>query len=107
MSEKRIYSRVAFEADIVIIANDGQECAGRMLNISTGGAFIEIDPVPVFGTRLKLLVDLPNIPDRCEISCIVRWVKPGIGAGLQFEHLRPIEVWSLNKYMRAARIDAT
>jgi hypothetical protein len=41
-----------------------------------------------------------GIPEDCRIPCVVRWVKPGEGVGLQFEQLRAIEVWALGRLLR-------
>lgn len=72
---------------------------GSTINISRGGVFVRTEPLPTFGDRLVLLVELPGIPERCSIPCVVRWVKPGEGVGLQFETLRAIEVWALNRLL--------
>ena len=73
---------------------------GRSVNISAGGAFVATDPLIPIGTRLELALHLPGVPDLSRIPCIVRWSKWGKGIGLQFERLRPIEVWALNKLVR-------
>jgi Tfp pilus assembly protein PilZ len=101
MKEKRVHSRLNYAADVGLEIRDEQRQAGQLLNISTGGAFVETEPPPEFGEKITLIVDLPGIQDKCKIPCIVRWTKPGGGAGLQFEHLRPIEVWALNKLINS------
>ena len=80
-----------------ITSSDGNKQPGRLTNISAGGTFEKTEPLPEIGEKISLLVQLPGIDEPCEIPCIVRWVKPGDGAGVQFEHLRPIEVWALTK----------
>ncbi len=82
-----------------------QSQPGRSLNISAGGIFIDTAPLPEFGTKLTLHIKLPGIADKCKIPCIVRWRKEGDGAGLQFEGLRPIEVWALNKLVKSLAKD--
>jgi hypothetical protein len=80
--------------------------AGRTADISQGGAFVVVDPVPSVGTRLDLLIGLPGVPDTCRIPSIVRWAQVDRGLGLQFERLRPIEVWAINRILRSAAIPA-
>ncbi|MCP4605210.1 MAG: PilZ domain-containing protein [Proteobacteria bacterium] len=101
MCENRVYSRVAYEANVEIAVGDNEKQSGILQNISRGGALVKTLPPPMFGTRVTLFIDLPGIPDTCKIPCIVRWIKQGHGAGLQFEHLRPIEVWAFNKLLRS------
>ena len=97
MENQRRQPRIPFDAAVEIIASDGNKQPGRLTNISAGGTFVKTEPLPQFGDKITLLVQLPGIDDQCEIPCIVRWVKQGDGAGVQFEHLRPIEVWALTK----------
>jgi hypothetical protein len=100
MKNNRIDDRTPFEKDIEISLEDGKKLTGKMINISSGGTYIKMSPQPEFDTKLKIYVDLPHVPGICEIPCIVRWVKGESGVGLQFEHLRAIEVWALNKIKR-------
>ena len=101
MTEKRIFSRIAFTEEVEITIEGDSSQPGNLVNISRGGCFVQTDPVPGFGSRVTLYINLPGIPERCEIPCIVRWVKENEGSGLQFEHLRPIEVWALNRLLRS------
>ncbi len=99
MTNNRKHARIDFDAPVEIVV-DGASLPGRSINISRGGIFIRTEPVPAFGVRLQLRIHLPGIPETCSIPCVVRWSNPGEGAGLQFEMLRAIEVWSLNKLLR-------
>lgn len=101
MNEARKHTRYSFEADVEIALPDTSRQTGRVRNISTGGTFVDTLPAPVFGSRVTLCLDLPGVPGHCSIPCIVRWVKDDGGTGLQFESLRPIEVWALNKLMHS------
>ncbi len=100
MSDKRQNYRVDFNVEAELELENEPPRPGRLQNISRSGTFIQISPLPPFGQKAMLRVRLPGIPDPCEIPCIVRWTKEDSGAGLQFENLRPIEVWALNKIMR-------
>ncbi|MCP4680267.1 MAG: hypothetical protein GY854_33200 [Deltaproteobacteria bacterium] len=101
MGEKRVSSRLSYEIDVELALDDNEPQSGHIHNISTGGAYITTLPQPPFGSRVKIFIELPGVGDKCEIVCIVRWTKKGRGVGLQFERLRPIEVWSLNKLIKS------
>jgi hypothetical protein len=96
MNQKRQYARLDFDAEIELVVG-GRSQPGRSVNISQGGLFALTDPAPAFGEKIDLLISLPGVREVSRIPCIVRWSKPGDGIGLQFEQLRAIEVWALNK----------
>ena len=102
MNNERRQPRIPFDAAVEISLEDESKQPGRLTNISAGGTFVQTEPLPEFGQKLKLFVRLPGIEEDCEIPCIVRWTKKGAGAGVQFENLRPIEVWALTKMKHAA-----
>ena len=100
MTGQRKHERYSYETEVEVKFDTGDVHTGKMLNFSLGGAFIEMDTLPKFGSKVKLCFDMPGVPDRCEIPCFVRWVKPGEGLGMQFEYTRPIEVWALTKLIK-------
>lgn len=102
MTNQRQHVRLDFDR-AVELTHDGQRLAGRSINISRGGVLVAVEPVPEFGAKVILHIDLPGVPETCDVRCVVRWSKPGGGAGLQFEQLRPIEVWALNKLLGSLR----
>jgi hypothetical protein len=103
MDNKRIQPRIPFDADVEILLETGETQAGKLTNISSGGTYVQTTPPPPYGAKIKLVVTLPGVPDKCEIPSIVRWTKGDEGAGLQFEHLRAIEVWALTKLKHSQR----
>ena len=107
MSTQRKHERCHFELDVELVFDDGAIHPGRLQNFSLGGAFILIDPVPDFGSKVVLHIDLPGVPKRCEIPSFVRWNKDGSGTGIQFEYTRPIEVWALSKLIRKLKEESS
>lgn len=99
MTEQRIHSRLEYTSEVEIVTETNEKHPGRMINLSRGGTMVHMDCALEYGTNVTLSLFLPGIPDRCEIPCIVRWIKAEHGTGLQFRQLRPIEVWALNKLM--------
>ena len=106
MNGKRKHDRYSYEQSVQLVFGDGAIHAGRSLNFSMGGMFVEINPLPEFGSKVILQIDLPGVPETCKIPCIVRWTKEGHGAGIQFETVRPIEVWALSKLIRKLKDEA-
>ena len=102
MPEKRKHARIPFVADTEILLENESPYSGEIQNISLAGAFVKTDKVLKYEEKLTLRFSLPGVTSICEIPCIVRWTKKDEGAGLQFETLRAIEVWALNKIARNA-----
>ena len=106
MSTQRKHLRYDFEQDVELAFQDGANHSGHLVNFSLGGAFVNVDPMPEFGSKVLLRIELPGIPKTCEIPSLVRWNKAGNGTGIQFEYTRPIEVWALSKLIRKLKGDA-
>ena len=100
MNQQRQHTRKHFSSDVEL-HHDGNVTQGRSINISQGGIFVDTDLLPPLGSKLVLKMRIPGAGDDCEIPCIVRWVKEGEGLGLQFEQLRAIEMWALNKLIKS------
>ncbi len=98
--EKRKHERVPYNVSVELQSADGEKFAAKMQNMSRGGAFVEVSSVLDFNSRVSLIINLPRVDDLCEIPCVVRWVKEGSGVGLQFEHLRAIELWAINHLLK-------
>ncbi len=101
MDNHRSHQRFSFETDVEIDIGNEEKIPGVMINISTGGAFVKTEQPLQFGTKVTFTFVLPGVPDKCIIPAIVRWNKQDEGVGLQFESLRPIEVWAINRLKRA------
>jgi hypothetical protein len=107
MTSQRKHERFQYEQDVEMVFEDGGNHPGRLLNFSLGGALVSINPIPDFGSKVVLRIDLPGVPKTCEIPSFVRWNKDGGGTGIQFEYTRPIEVWALSKLIRKLRDDVS
>ena len=102
MKVQRKHERYSYELDVEVIFENDDLHQARLLNFSLGGAFVQIDTLPAFASKVTLLIDLPGVPERCRIPCYVRWIKDKEtqGMGIQFQYTRPIEVWALSKLIR-------
>ena len=100
METKRQYVRVDFRTDVEILV-DGISQPGQTVNISQGGVLVVTSPAPKLGDKVVVKLRLPGAGETSELSCLVRWSKDPEGVGLQFENLRAIEVWALNKLLKS------
>jgi Tfp pilus assembly protein PilZ len=100
MMNKREHARLTYETPITVTA-DGAAETGASINISRGGLCVKTSRSYPFGAKVVLGITLPGVPQTCQIPCIVRWVSPDNAVGLQFENLRAIEAWAMNKLMHS------
>jgi hypothetical protein len=49
------------------------------------------------GSRLHITFSVPTVEQPIDIGATVRWAD-GSGVGIQFDGLRALDVWALNKY---------
>jgi hypothetical protein len=76
------------------------ELATRIVNLSIGGALIAHARTPM-GQRLHLTFRVPTLAEEAiAIGAVVRW-STDHEIGLQFDGLRPKEVWALSKYIES------
>ena len=99
MEQKRQHVRIEYETPVEI-DDGGNRQPGTTINISQGGALITTSPIPEFGARVTLYLELPGVQDTVEIKCTVRW-RSDNEIGVQFDMLRPIEVWAINKLRKS------
>lgn len=81
------------------IGIDGTLIPCVLTNLSQGGAFAQIDKLPL-GMVVTLWFTLDETSDVIETSAVVRWVEPR-GVGLQFGGLRARDAWTLGQFLRA------
>ncbi len=89
----RTVPRIDTRLPVFCSTEQGQK-TGRVLNLSTGGAFIEMDRPFAVGTRVSLEFALPNQLGSLRPSALVTWVnqplkKPAlpVGFGVQFQEM--------------------
>ena len=76
---------------------DGDVREVRIVNLSVGGALI-VHPRMPMGHRLHLTFHVPAVADHAiAIGVVVRWCTDH-EVGVQFDGLRPKDVWALSKY---------
>lgn len=92
----------------VEFTHEGQSYQGQTRNMSVGGMFIETAaPIP-FNGMVGLKFRVPTNKDPIEVEGHVRWVEGSKGAsnglGVQFQGLRAVHVWALNKFFTGKKL---
>ena len=68
-----------------------------MLNLSLGGALVAASRKLRLGLRLQISFSVPTVDQPIDVGATVRWAD-GSGVGIQFDGLRALDVWALNKF---------
>lgn len=71
----------------------------RIVNLSVGGAQLAHARLPM-GARLHVTFSVPTMVDAIVIGAVVRW-SSDVEIGVQFDGLRPKDVWALSKYFES------
>ncbi len=71
----------------------------RIINLSVGGALVRWQRLPL-GARVDITFRVPTLDDDITTGAIVRW-STDTEIGLQFDGLRPRDVWALSKYFES------
>jgi hypothetical protein len=82
--------------DVPVTVKDAETREVRIVNLSVGGALIAHARMPM-GHRLHLRFTVPTVDHTIEIGAIVRW-STDREIGVQFDGLRPKDVWALNQF---------
>ena len=98
MHEKRAYSRIEFCTDATCTTEGGATVVGRTRDLSVGGAYVESQEIPAFGSKVTLNIAVPE-HGALQLQGIVRWTKPD-GFGIQFQLLGAKETYVIAKLTR-------
>jgi hypothetical protein len=71
----------------------------RISNLSVGGAMVKHPRLPM-GNRAHVSFRVPNHETAISIGAVVRWSTDD-SVGIQFDGLRPKDVWALSKYLES------
>lgn len=87
---------VSITARVVV---DGTPRDAHMVNLSLGGALVEVGTKLPMGQRVQIAFRVPTLEDAIDVGATVRWADAK-GVGLQFDGLRARDVWGLNEYFK-------
>jgi PilZ domain-containing protein len=79
---------------------EGAVTACTVMNLSLGGALVAGARKLPMGTKVHISFAIPTVAEPIAIDATVRWAD-NTGVGLQFEGLRALEVWGLNKFFES------
>ncbi len=96
MSERRRYVRKRVDLPGSLQLGDGSEQEVHITDMCPGGAFVELEGTPEFGSKVKLTIKLPS--DDIVVDATVRWAK-GIGVGVQFGLLGARETYAITEHL--------
>ena len=102
MHEKRQHPRIPIQLDVSCESADGSVVTGSASDISLGGAFIEAEEAPAFGSKVTIVTRLPGLEPAARLPGIVRWSKPG-GFGVQFGLLGARETHAITELMKQSQ----
>ncbi len=71
----------------------------RVVNLSVGGAMVQNPRLPM-GQRVHVSFRVPTAESAISIGAVVRWSTDD-GVGVQFDGLRPKDVWALSKFLES------
>jgi hypothetical protein len=95
MSEKkRRFGRFEVSLPAEISAGD-LKASGIVKNLSVGGVYIETSQSFALGSKVDVQIELSTPYHVIYAKATVSWQKGDEGVGVSFEHLRPIDVWSI------------
>lgn len=99
VSDKRKSTRHVVDIPATIEV-DGTTQEIRMMNLSLGGALLDMSQRLEMGSRMQVTFRIPTHEHDITVGAAVRWAG-GSGIGVQFDGLRAKEVWSLNKFFES------
>ncbi len=67
----------------------------RIVNLSVGGALVRWQRLPL-GARVSVTFKIATLEDNISTGAVVRWSTDD-EVGIQFDGLRPRDVWALSK----------
>ncbi len=82
---------------VAVLRDDlGPAREARVLDMSLSGAFVYSEPLPAFGSKIRLDIQLAD--GAISVEAMVRWNKPD-GCGVQFASLGARETVLLTEYL--------
>lgn len=81
------------------IVSEGAPAQLVLVNLSIGGALVRRPRLPL-GVRVEVTFQVPTLEHAISTGAVVRWSTDD-EVGIQFDGLRPRDVWALSKYFES------
>ena len=88
--------QVELPCTLRVAGDSGPPADLELVNLSIGGALLRRRRLPL-GARVEVAFRIPTLEDSISTGAVVRWSTDD-EVGLQFDGLRPRDVWALSKY---------
>lgn len=98
---RRSTTRHAVELPCTLRVPDQPPAELVIVNLSIGGALVRRPRLPL-GVRVEITFRIPTLDDNITTGAVVRW-STDVDVGVQFDGLRPRDVWALSKYFDSLR----
>jgi len=105
LQERLRYQRVPLQVAVECqwhIQDFRQKGKGKMVNLSTTGMLVKLDPAPTPTTLVYLRFRLPGDSQPLALNAYVVRTAPGQQVGLRLVNLTPEERWCLMEFSRSA-----
>lgn len=99
--ERRRHVRKRVNFSTTVRAANGSALAGNLRDMSLSGGFIELSPVPPFGTSIVVEVAIGG--ETFNLPATVRWSKSG-GVGVQFGSLGARATYLITETLAEAEV---
>jgi hypothetical protein len=93
--EKRAHSRINYSTEVTCTTEGGAVVTGTTRDLSVGGAFVESQDIPAFGSKVVVSLSVPGHGE-LKLNGIIRWTKPD-GFGVQFQLLGAKETYIITR----------
>ena len=100
VANRRSALRRAVRIDVTLLM-DGAEVQTHTRDLSVGGMFIVTSLRPHIGRVLTVKLGVPALGADDTVDVTVRWIS-GDGIGVQFGSLRAVQVWGIQRAVRAS-----
>ncbi len=80
---------------VIVLERNASACTIK--NLSLGGAMLAPGIELSTGERVQITFTVTSMREPITVGALVRW-HDAQGTGLQFDGLRALDVWALNKY---------
>lgn len=97
-TEQRRYARTHVDMELTVFEGKDRFEA-RSKDISLGGMFIKTDRPPPPDSPIAIKMTLPEQTAPLVVACVVRWVSPEEGMGVQFSALDPKVTKAISHYV--------
>lgn len=99
--QRRRVTRVRTDLHVAVALANGRKLPARVIDVSTGGMFLECGRGPEYGRPVTIVVQLDSRRDWALLPANVRWLTSS-GCGVEFSTLTADQARALQEFVEAA-----